>query len=79
MWVAPPARSSGIGRLLIDEVITWAIDSYHSKILLDVGDHNTAAIGLYQSKGFARTGITGTLPPPRDSITEHQQMLNLKT
>lgn len=75
MWVAPSSRGSGIGGLLIDKVIAWAIDSRHNKILLDVGDYNTGAISLYQSKGFVRTGITGSLPPPRDSIAEHQREL----
>ncbi len=77
MWVAPEARGTGVGGALVDAVIRWAKQSGHQRILLDVGDDNTPAITLYESKGFVRTGITGTLPPPRESITEHQRAILL--
>lgn len=77
MWVAPTARGNGVGGALISAVNEWAIETGHQKILLDVGDHNAAAIALYESKGFVRTGITGTHPPPREDITEHQRVLLL--
>lgn len=78
MWVAPEERKKGIGRALIDAVINWAKENDFSEILLDVADENLAAIRLYESKGFTRTGTSGTLPPPREHITEHQRSLRIE-
>jgi len=49
-----------------------------SRIVLDVADGNAAAVRLYESRGFARTGVTGTLPPPREHVLEHQRALELR-
>lgn len=73
MWVAPEARRCGVGGLLVDAVVAWARQARAKQILLDVGDWNAPAIGLYASKGFHPTGAVGTLPPPREHITEHQR------
>lgn len=77
MWVAPAARQQGVGGALVDAVIAWARQSGRSKLVLDVGDENHAAIALYVSRGFRPNGRTGTLPPPRDHILEHQRVLPL--
>ncbi len=77
MWVDSTERRKGIGSELIDAVIHWAHENDFRKILLDVADENSAAIFLYESKGFTRTGVTGTLPPPREHILEHQRCLSL--
>ena len=78
MWVAPEFRGSGVGGGLIDALIAWArADSQITRILLDVGDHNIDAIRLYESRNFLPTGATGTLPPPREAILEHQRELVL--
>ncbi len=78
MWVTPEHRGVGIGGRLVDALVTWARKMGHQRILLDVGDHNLSAIALYESRGFVETGIKGTLPPPRDPITEHQRALLLR-
>lgn len=36
------------------------------------GDHNTAAQRLYARPAFGPTGRTGTLPPPREHVSEHE-------
>lgn len=77
MWTAPEARRQGVGSRLIDAIISWARQNHARRIVLDVGDWNAAAIALYESKGFRPTGIVGTLPPPREHITEHQRELIL--
>jgi len=77
MWVAPSHRGRGIARELIDAVVAWARDSGFNRLLLDVADANTAAIALYESKGFRSTGVTGTLPSPREHVLEHQRSLDL--
>lgn len=75
MWVAPEARGKGVGDALIDTVVGWARSAGYSRLLLDVGDHNEPAIGLYARKGFKPTGETSTLPPPRTHIPEHERAL----
>lgn len=77
MWVAPEARGTGVGDRLATAVIEWAQSSGYERLVLEVGDANTAAIGLYERMGFAPTGVTGTLPPPRAHIGEHERMLRL--
>ena len=77
MWIAPEARRQGIGGRLVDMVISWAEENNERKILLDVGDLNRPAIGLYASKGFEPTGVVSSLPAPREDITEHQRELIL--
>jgi GNAT superfamily N-acetyltransferase len=77
MWVAPEMRRTGVGATLVDAVIDWARAHGMTRLLLDVADHNTAAIALYARKGFAPTGDVTTLPPPREHIHEHQRQLRL--
>lgn len=77
MWVAPEARGQGVGDSLVEAVIAWARRHGHTKLLLDVGDENEAAIALYERHGFEPTGHTGTLDPPRTHVLEHQRALLL--
>ncbi len=77
MWVAPEVRCHSVGRALVQAVIAWARDENYRCVLLDVGDTNAAAIRLYESCGFVRTGKTGSLPAPRQHIREHQRLLSL--
>ena len=78
MWLAPEARGKGIGDALIRAVIDWAKESGHDRLVLEVGDWNQPAINLYRRNGFEPTGRTGTLPPPREHITEKQLVLRLR-
>ena len=77
MWVAPSARGQGAGGALVDAVVAWARAEAFPRILLDVGDDNEPAIHLYASRGFVPTGVTTTLPAPRDHVHEHQRGLLL--
>jgi len=78
MWVAPEARGSGVGSLLVDAVVSWAREAAYARVVLDVADDNAAAIRLYERKGFERTGATGSLPAPREHIREHERALVLR-
>ncbi len=77
MWVAPQQRGRGLGGAIVDAVVAWARAEGHSRLLLGVGDDNAAAIALYASRGFEPTGVTSTLPPPREHILEHERALVL--
>ena len=72
MWVAPKARTMGIGRALVNAVCEWAKAEGHDRVRLDIANENAAAIALYKSMGFHPNGITGTHPPPREHIKEFQ-------
>ena len=77
MWVAPDARRQGVGLVLVQHVVDWARSAGFHHVTLDVADSNPSAIGLYARAGFQPTGTVGTLPPPRDHVTEHERSLSL--
>jgi GNAT superfamily N-acetyltransferase len=77
MWVAPAARGKGAGEALVSAVADWAREEGFERLLLDVANDNAPAIALYARTGFLPTGETGTLPPPREQIREHQRALVL--
>jgi GNAT superfamily N-acetyltransferase len=53
MWVAPGARRSGLGRMLIDGVATWAAEWGARRIVLWVLGTNEDAHRFYERIGFA--------------------------
>jgi ribosomal protein S18 acetylase RimI-like enzyme len=58
MWTAPSHRRSGIGRRLIEQVLTWARERRIASARLEVTSHNESAIRFYQGLGFEFTGKT---------------------
>src|SRR5687767_331434 len=52
MWVAPGARGTGIGESLVDAVADWGRSQRHTRLYLNVCDHNAHAVALYARKGF---------------------------
>lgn len=61
LFVKPEAMGQGIGKLLLQHVITT-----HGVSLVDVNEQNTAALGFYEHAGFVVTGrspLDGTGKP----------------
>ena len=56
MWVAPTHRRLGIGRILVDAIISWARVHNVLHLHLMVTSNNDRAIQFYQSLGFVFTG-----------------------
>jgi GNAT superfamily N-acetyltransferase len=79
VWVAPEARGCGAGQALVEAVTSWARDGGFRQLRLEVADDNAPAVRLYARMGFTPSGETGTLPAPRDHITEHERVLPLHT
>jgi GNAT superfamily N-acetyltransferase len=52
MWVAPEARRSGIGRELVERVVSWAAESGAAEVFLRVTEGNDVAARLYRACGF---------------------------
>jgi putative acetyltransferase len=52
MMVGREHRGQGIGGRLLDDSLHWARGSDLHKVALEAWPHNTAAIGLYRSRGF---------------------------
>jgi GNAT superfamily N-acetyltransferase len=77
MWVAPEVRRQGIGAALLDAIVEWARTQGLRRLFLDVGEANAPALALYTHKGFAPTGHSDTLPPPRTHLRELQLVMRL--
>ncbi|GAC1543493.1 MAG: GNAT family N-acetyltransferase [Candidatus Velthaea sp.] len=56
MRVDAEYRGRGIGRALLEAAIVWARATRIAALRLEVFPHNHAAIALYESCGFTRTG-----------------------
>ncbi len=62
MWTAPSHRRLGVGRLLVDRVITWARSRHSRTLSLNVTSNNQPATWFYQRLGFTPTGHTEPYP-----------------
>jgi ribosomal protein S18 acetylase RimI-like enzyme len=58
MWVAAEARRQGLGRALVEAIVSWSAESGAQTIRLDVMVGNVEARRLHESFGFAPTGRT---------------------
>jgi ribosomal protein S18 acetylase RimI-like enzyme len=72
MWTAPTHRRQGVGRLLVNEVLTWAHSRKARVLQLLVTSTNQPAIRFYERLGFSRTGRTG--PHPNDPAVTEDEM-----
>lgn len=64
-------REKGLTDALLDAVIDWA-QGRGDRLLLDVHEHNPAAIRFYERRGFTFTGRTQ--PYPLDRSTNEREM-----
>ncbi len=65
MWVDPSYRRGGVGRAMLDRLITSAQAAGYARVRLDSPDFMTAAHGLYRSSGFRDIG-----PYPESEIPD---------
>jgi GNAT superfamily N-acetyltransferase len=77
MYVAEPARGSGLAGALVDAVLEEARGRV-VQVHLDVGDYNLAARRLYESRGFVSYGLAPrTLKVGNRYIDEHAMVCRL--
>ena len=59
--VNPEYRGRGIGRMLFERGIQWAMEHDFPGVMLETQDDNTPACTLYQSCGFVLSGFDRTV------------------
>src|SRR5215207_5370430 len=52
MAVAPEARGRGLGKLIMQDALDETVERGDRSVLLEVFEHNTPAVKLYESLGF---------------------------
>lgn len=72
MAVAPRGRGRGIARTLLQHAEAAAVDRGALYMRLEVADHNTAGIGLYDSMGYRPFGLY------RDYYDDHGDALRME-
>lgn len=77
MWVARPARGTGLGEELIGVVAAAARAQGRRRLVLDVAEENAAARRLYERAGFRATGRTW-LNPEHGGVPEVELALDLR-
>jgi ribosomal protein S18 acetylase RimI-like enzyme len=78
MAVAPSARGRGVGKRIMQGVIDEAVERGERSVLLEVFEHNTPAVHLYQGLGFEplrrlvgyRHDPGGAAPEITDTLSE---------
>lgn len=70
MYVAPPARRSGVGRGILVALERHALALGLRRLVLETGDRQEEAFGLYASAGFARIPCFGEYTGPRSVCME---------
>ncbi|WP_433649136.1 GNAT family N-acetyltransferase [Micromonospora zamorensis] len=62
--VSPEARRQGLARQVIHELVAWGVSAGATHAFLQVEQHNTAAVALYQRLGFVthHTYLTRVAP-----------------
>jgi putative acetyltransferase len=71
MYVRPTARGRGIARAILARLVEEALSRGESRLVLETGDAQHAAIRLYERAGFTRCSAFGlylSMPP---SAIEH--------
>jgi ribosomal protein S18 acetylase RimI-like enzyme len=72
MWTAPTHRQTGVGRLLVNSIVSWAFQRGARRLQLMVTSNNQSATLFYQRLGFTFTGRIE--PYPNDSSLFENEM-----
>lgn len=64
--VSPAAQGLGLGRVLLEALVTEAVKQNVQRVLLEVRADNEPALGLYETAGFRRLGLRPKYYQPGD-------------
>jgi ribosomal protein S18 acetylase RimI-like enzyme len=80
MWVSPEFRDRGLGRKLLDQVLSWTQSTNPSReVCLDVNPVQTVAVRLYESRGFRSTGKTSPLGHHAPEVVQEMRRIRPTT
>jgi GNAT superfamily N-acetyltransferase len=77
MFVSSRARRLGLGQALVEAAVEWAASVRAERVVLMVIEGNAPAISLYESCGFAFTGLRQSRD--RDGATELEMARVIRT
>jgi putative acetyltransferase len=68
MFVKSEFRGKGFSKIVLLELLNWAIELGFKKAILETGSNQPEAIGLYEKSGFIRTENFGNYKHLKNSI-----------
>ena len=68
IYVKPEYRGAGIAQQILAELERWAVEAGFSAAILETGNKQPEAIGLYQKNGYRRIANYGPYAGLADSI-----------
>jgi GNAT superfamily N-acetyltransferase len=74
VWVAPEYRGLGVGRMLLEAVITWAKARKVKYLELGVTQGDSPAMQLYVQAGFKPTGFDEALRPGSELVCQKMRL-----
>ena len=74
VWVAPNYRGLGVGKMLLDAIISWAKEKKAEYLELGVTQADSPAINLYVRAGFKPTGKVEPLRPGSELLCQNMQL-----
>ncbi|MEW5729593.1 MAG: GNAT family N-acetyltransferase [Pseudomonadota bacterium] len=72
--VLPPWRRAGLGGRLLDAALDAARVAGAGEMFLEAAAGNTAALALYDSRGFARVGLRKGYYAGEDAVTMRREL-----
>ena len=74
MWVSPEYRNRGLGRELLDQLLSWAESTNPGReVCLDVNPVQASAVRLYEARGFRSTGKTSPLGHHEPAVVQEMR------
>ena len=74
MYVVPEQRGKGIAHQILNELEKWAIEQDYNNCVLETGNKQVEAIGLYQKAGYAIIPNYGQYQGVENSLCMHKSI-----
>ncbi len=74
MYTVPAMQGQGIGRMILDHIITKAQEEQFSELVLETGEGLFAAWAIYEKAGFTRCGPVLDYPESPFSVFYRKQL-----
>jgi GNAT superfamily N-acetyltransferase len=74
MYVAPAFRGRGLSRVVLGELEVRAVALGANRAVLETGDKAVAALGLYESSGYARVPCFGAYAASPTSVCFEKEL-----